>query len=102
MEFKTHGAKPTVGTNPQKNACEGYELSKLPVASSLEAVRTLLTVKLPAHATSPLRDVLVCLKFMRSASLNWMWLAADVRLRAPPTDIVPEHNIVVHSNPELA
>ena len=36
-EFKTHDAKPTVGTSPQKTPASGYELSRLPVASSLDA-----------------------------------------------------------------
>ena len=41
IEFRAQEANPTVGTSPQKTPGGVYELSKLPVASSLDAVRAL-------------------------------------------------------------
>ena len=100
MEFKTHDAKPTVGTSPQKTPASGYELSKLPVASSLDADKTLLTARLPATAALPCIVVLVWLRLMRSEPLNLTWVARplDVIFSPPPTVIGPEHVASVKLN----
>ena len=100
MEFKTHDAKPTVGTSPQYTPAVGYELSKLPVASSLDADKTLLTARLPATAASPCTVVLVWLRLMRSEPLNLTWVARplDVIFSPPPTVIGPEHVASVKLN----
>ena len=100
MEFKTHDAKPTVDTSPQKTPTSGYELSKLPVASSLEDDKTLLTARLPATAASPCILVLVWFKVMRSEPLNLTWVARplDVICNPPPIAIGPEHAASVKLN----
>ena len=100
MEFKTHDAKPTVGTSPQYTPAVGYELSKLPVASSLGVDKTLLTTRLPATAASPCIVVLVCLRLMRSEPLNLTWVARplDIIVSPPPTVIGPEHVASVKLN----
>ena len=91
MEFKTHDAKPTVGTSPQKTPASGYELSKLPVASSLEAERTLLTARLPATAASPCIDVLVWFKVMRSEPLNLTWAARPLDVIFSSLTVIGPH-----------
>ena len=93
MEFKTHDAKPIVGTSPQYTPVVGYELSKLPVASSPDADKTLLTARLPATAASPCTVALVWLRLMRSEPLILTWVAKplDVKFNVPPTVIGPEH-----------
>ena len=70
MEFNTHDAKPTVGISPQNTPALGYELSRLPVASSLDADKTLPTARLPAIAASPCIVVSVWLSDMRSKPLS--------------------------------
>ena len=52
-EFNTNGAQPAVGTNPLQTPAAGNGLGRPPVASSRDAVRTLLTAKLPAQTKSP-------------------------------------------------
>ena len=100
MEFKTHDAKPTVGTKPQKTPALGYELGKLPVASSLDADKTLLAARLPATAASPSTVVLVWLRLMRSEPLNLTWVARplDVKFSPPPTATGPERVASVRLN----
>ena len=75
-------------------------MSKLPVASSLDADKTLLTARLPAMAAPPCIVVLVWLKVTRSEPLNLTCIARpfDVKFSVPPTVIGPEHVASVKLN----